>query len=282
MRTDPRGLWNSGENRGHPWQARFILLGISAGFCLGLTGCLSPHDFVLLAKTKLLFLPIESKYHLKLRSDSAAFFPDWRTSPEYRAECEEIEPDQLRRMPAILNQALARYPKGFVAQHLKTIALAKRMSFYGVDYGATCGPGVIFMAVRPEMDEDYLFLAFHHELAHLLLHQKPFQNLKRWEALNPGGFVYPNNAIQAAGIKRGMTQPEMLAQGFLSDFCRSSFSEDFCYFSAFFFLDPGRYHYLLEQYPKLKAKFELWLDYYHDLDPRFTAEYFFTPSGPWN
>ena len=44
------------------------------------------------------------------------------------------------------------------------------------------------------------------------------------------------------------------------------------------FTYPEKFKKIMNQYPRVRAKFQVWLDYYHKIDPIFTEAYFFGKS----
>jgi hypothetical protein len=88
-----------------------------------------------------LFAEITGRFAVEVRWDvGPGFFPDeWA---RYGARAEPIAEAELRRMPAILASALARYPVELLRRDLRRICLARALSFYGQPFGGTssCRP----------------------------------------------------------------------------------------------------------------------------------------------
>ncbi len=62
-------------------------------------------------------------------------------------------------------------------------------------------------------------------------------------------------------------------QGFVSDYCRTDFENGFNEYSAMIFTYPDKFKKIMNQYPRVRGKFRVWLEFHKKVDPIFTEEY---------
>lgn len=53
----------------------------------------------------------------------------------------------------------------------------------------------------------------------------------------------------------------------------TDFENDFNEYSAMIFTYPEKFKKIMNQYPRVRAKFEIWLDFYQKINPIFTEAY---------
>ncbi len=61
----------------------------------------------------------------------------------------------------------------------------------------------------------------------------------------------------------------------MDSYGQTNFENDFNEFSAMIFTYPDKFKKIMRRYPRVRAKFLVWLNFYHKIDPIFTEEYFF-------
>jgi hypothetical protein len=64
-------------------------------------------------------------------------------------------------------------------------------------------------------------------------------------------------------------------QGFMDSYGQTEFENDFKEYSAMIFTYPNKFKKIMNQYPRVRGKFLVWLDFYHQIDPIFTEAYLF-------
>ena len=61
--------------------------------------------------------------------------------------------------------------------------------------------------------------------------------------------------------------------GFMSTYGKTEFENDFNEYAAMIFTHPHKFKKIMDQYPRVRGKFLLFLEFYHKIDPIFTEEY---------
>ncbi|MCP4117611.1 MAG: hypothetical protein GY737_19885 [Desulfobacteraceae bacterium] len=192
-----------------------------------------------------------------------------------------IKQYNLVRYPILLRKALSKYPVKVIDQYLEGIYFAKEINNNGFKYG---GSYDIYRRVMYLVNDDYSeelsIYAFHHEFSSLLLRSHSF-HLNPWEDQNPPSFKYlydiygsTKNTMKHVSFDVEPTEKEY-KDGVMSFYGRTEFENDFNEYSAMIFTYPEKTKKLMETYPRIRAKFLVWLKFYQSIDPIFTEEYLF-------
>jgi len=64
-------------------------------------------------------------------------------------------------------------------------------------------------------------------------------------------------------------------KGFMNSYGQTNFENDFNEYAAMVFAYPEKFKQIMNQYPRVRCKFLVFLDFYQKIDPIFTEEYFF-------
>jgi hypothetical protein len=105
------------------------------------------------------------------------------------------------------------------------------------------------------------------------------QQLFSWHAFK----TFPKEEIDALfrpitsryGIKIVYEIGDVFFQkGFVSKYGVTNFNNDFSEYSAMIFTHPQKFKEIMNQYPRVRGKFEVWLEFYQKIDPIFTQAYF--------
>lgn len=103
--------------------------------------------------------------------------------------------------------------------------------------------------------------------------------IKPWRDFNPENFTYfyekyGNFKNLPSSIRiSGKGSEEEYKNGFLDDYSMTNFENDFNSYSAMIFTYPDKFKKIMNQYPRVRAKFEIWLDFYQKIDSIFTEAY---------
>ncbi len=62
-------------------------------------------------------------------------------------------------------------------------------------------------------------------------------------------------------------------KGFMNTYAQTTFENDFNEYARIIFINPQEFKKIMNQYPRVRGKFLIWLDFYHKIDPIFTEEY---------
>jgi hypothetical protein len=236
-----------------------------------------------------LFEPITSKYGIKIVYEIGKdFLSQVETigpppGPAKHSKVQRIDDRVLVRYPSLLQQAMARYPVQVIKSRLKAIHFAKEIDQDGHRFGGSYDPyrRVLYLVNDGRQDDDYSISTFHHEFSSLLLKSQVFL-LNPWLAQNPKDFVYLSELYDYEDWKKVELQLEGTKadyeKGFVTDYGRSSFENDFNEYAAMIFTHPQKFKKIMNQYPRVRGKFQVWLAFYHEIDPIFTEVYFLGKS----
>lgn len=61
--------------------------------------------------------------------------------------------------------------------------------------------------------------------------------------------------------------------GIITNYGLTSFENDFNEYSAMIFTYPEKFRKIMNQYPRVRGKFKVWLEFYRKVDPIFTEAY---------
>lgn len=219
-------------------------------------------------------VPIETKVH------SHTFYADWNKDP-INAFAEDLDQNEIQRSFEAMRQALSKYPQTLLDNVLDRIYILKNLEFYGTSFGGTyCFDDVYLNNLGRGQGYTMLFLeaSFHHEFSSILLQEYAFP-YNEWSALNPPGFTYKdgglsaliNNTYLSASLEE---EKELNKQGFLNKYSISDIEEDINTYSEWIFSEPEKFQLYMNTYPQISKKFEVWLQFYHSINPHFTKSFF--------
>jgi len=226
-----------------------------------------------------LFEPITSKYGIKIVYTIDDDFGPILLGGEqtHFNVAEPIDTRVLARYPALLEKAFAKYPVSVIKEYLSAIYFAKALEYDGLRYGGTYDPfrKIVYLVNNGKKSDELSIGTFHHEFSSILLKRNGFY-LNPWLEQNPEGFKY--SMEKTCNIKEiyGVSQEGKASDynlGFVDAYCRISFENDFNEYSRMIFMQPQKFKRIIAQYPHVRRKFEIWLDFYHMIDPIFTEEY---------
>ena len=219
------------------------------------------------------FAALEKKFGFRVHYQEDDIFTG-DPSPEDNP-AKPIRPDELKRLPKILERALAKYPTWVVRKHLNRVRFVGDLFHEGGDMAGLSNANrkSLYVEVsnenKPRPDKE-VEATLHHEFAHILHAEiKPFPE-GEWKGCTPSGFEY----------KKGLENKsdwELWKDGYYSNYSRTDMEEDFCEFSALVF-EPRKAKLLFKHYPALDKKFGVWLKVYQKIDKNFTEERLF-PKG---
>jgi hypothetical protein len=229
-----------------------------------------------------LFEPITSKYGIKIVYEiGKEFLSPVETigpppGPAKDSKVKRIDDSVLIRYPRLLQKAMEKYPVQVIKNHLNAIHFAKDIDQGGFHYGGSYDPygRVIYLVNKGHQSDDLSIAIFHHEFSSLLLKGNGFL-LNPWTDQNTEGFKYLTeirkswNEIKTTGDGK----PSDYEMGFVTDYGRTSFENDFNEYSAMIFTHPQKFKKIMNQYPRVRGKFLVWLAFYHEIVPIFTEAY---------
>jgi hypothetical protein len=233
-----------------------------------------------------MFQPITSKYGIKIVYEVGDdFFSDLvnpiiPAGPDRHSKVTPIRHRLLARYPHILKKAFKNYPTNIIKKYLKAIYFAEEIDENGFKYGGSYDPfrKIVYLTNNGRQTDDLAESSFHHEFSSLLLKSHSF-NLKPWENLNPNRFrylyeIYDNfKSLPSSIIIEGKGTDQDYKDGFVNGYGRTDSENDFNEYAAMIFTYPEKFKKIMNQYPRVRGKFLVWLDFYHKIDPIFTEDY---------
>ncbi len=213
-------------------------------------------------------------------SAGAAMFPEAWRRPPILASGEVLPETEHKRVRAILARALAKYPPAVLETHLKGIHVLAELRYSGVITSGTNSRTCVYLKIgdaRRGYTEEHIEGVFHAEFSSILL-RNCAGHLDRvaWEAVNPAGFQYLGNGVDAVKQNKAgqILREDLHEQGFFKEYAQSTLENDFNGFAKMLFNGEAERWSVAARYPKIRRKLELTLDFYRALHPGFTEAFF--------
>jgi Putative zinc-binding metallo-peptidase len=233
-----------------------------------------------------LFKPLTSEYGIKIiyKIDDNFLSPIESivplTGPAKSSIVKPIDLQVLARYPTILKEAFKKYPVQVIKKYLTAIHFAKEINMDGVTCGASYDlyRRVVFLVNDGSQSDGYSIGSFHHEFNSILLNRHGFY-INHWIDKNPKGFKYLYKTYgELKNLQRHM---EVSVQGtkndyemgFMNSYGQTNFENDFNEYAAMVFAYPQKFKKIMNQFPRVRGKFLVFLEFYHKIDPIFTEEY---------
>lgn len=258
-----------------------LLLGLAKAYLLYCDKAFAKEEI------SLWFEPITAKYGLEIIYEiNDDFFsslenPPLPAGPGRNSKVVPIRHRVLKRYPAILSKAFEKYPDHTIRKYLKIIFFADNIDEDGLKYGGTYDPfrKALYLVDNGSLSDERSVYVFHHEFSSLLLSGNSFF-LNPWTDKNPKGFkymveIYDNWKDRGASRENIKNHLEM---GIVTNYGLTSFENDFNEYSAMILTYPAKFKTIMNQYPRVRAKFLVWLEFYQKIDPVFTEDYLFGSS----
>jgi Putative zinc-binding metallo-peptidase len=225
-----------------------------------------------------MFEPITSRYGIKIVYKIDENFAPMLVTGK-RAKLDKLEPINplvLSRYPHILEKALQKYPDRVIRKYLNAIYFCKSIESEGIKSSGTYGYFLwtVYLVNNGWKSDDYSESTFHHEFSSILLKRLGFY-LNPWLEQNPESFkyLYETNKNKADVQITGKGTKADYEDGFITDYGRTTFENDFNEYAAMIFTNPHEFKKIMNQYPRVRGKFLIWINFYHKIDPIFTEEY---------
>ncbi|MCP3875140.1 MAG: hypothetical protein GY699_18550, partial [Desulfobacteraceae bacterium] len=171
------------------------------------------------------------------------------------------------------------YPIQIIKRYLSAIHFAKEIEDRGFLCSGSYDPfkRVVYLVDDGENNDKQAIHTFHHEFSSLLLKSHTLL-LNPWFDQNPEDFVYLYK-LKRDEILKTYNSSSLIGteidykKGFLNTYGQTNFENDFNEYSAMIFTYPEKFKKIMNQYPRVRGKFLVWLEFYHKIDPIFTEAY---------
>ncbi|MEO7983993.1 MAG: hypothetical protein ABI688_07920 [Bacteroidota bacterium] len=213
---------------------------------------------------------------------STTIFPEsWQPSP-ISAKGEPISKSEIQRCKTVMIKALSKYPPNALQKELDAVYFLKSMKFYDVGYGGTNSTDALYLTddgTESGYTDLYLEQTFHHEYSSILYRNHPsFIDEEAWKKANIAGFDYndPENGVGAIRNNESSQDLDTLLckKGFLTQYSLSGMENDINTFAQNIFSPSEGFWQIVDQYPRIRIKTRLLIDFYNKIDPLFTYNYF--------
>lgn len=236
------------------------------------------------------FEPISSKYGIKVVYEIGDdyFSPlknqPFPVGPPRYSKIKPIRHRVLMQYPYFLQRAFDKYPVNVIKNHLSAIYFAREIDIAGRKAGGTYDPfrRIIYLVDNGEKNDDQAMSTFHHEFSSLLIKSHSFW-INLWTDHLPKDFKYLDDIyetwkeVEEAG--KTFTGNNCYELGFVTDYGLTNLENDFNEYSEMIFTYPQMFKKIMDQYPRVRGKFLVWLEFYQKIDPIFTEEYLFGKSA---
>ncbi len=231
-----------------------------------------------------MFEPITSKYGIRIVYEVGDDFlsdlvnPIIPAGPAHDSKVTPIRHRVLARYPKILQRALNRYPTKVIKDYLNAIYFAAEIDQHGFLAGGSYDPfrRIIYLVDRGTKNEDRSICTIHHELSSLFLKRHSFF-VNPWTDNNPDDYKYSydktDDTLKTFNNASLVGTKADYEKGFMNSYGQTNFENDFNEYSAMIFTYPEKFRKIMDQYPRVRGKFLVWLDFYHMIDPIFTEDY---------
>jgi hypothetical protein len=237
-----------------------------------------------------LFEPITSKYGIKIVYEIGDDFfsplenPPIPAGPPRYSKVKPIRHRVLMKYPYLLQRGFDKYPVNIIKSHLDAIYFAREIDIAGRRAGGTYDPfrRIIYLVDNGEKKDDQAVGTFHHEFSSLLMKSRSFW-INPWTDHHPKDFQYLDDIHdtwkEVEEASKTYTDDSCYELGFASDYGLTNFSNDFSEYSKMIFTYPEKFKEIMHQYPRVRGKFMVWLEFHQNIDPIFTEEYLFGEGG---
>lgn len=234
------------------------------------------------------FEPITSKYGIKIVYEIGDdFFSDLvnpiiPAGPDRSSKVRPIRHRVLVTYPDILDKAFRKYPTDVIKSYLNGIHFAAEIDQRGFKYGGSYDPfrKIIYLVNHGFINEDDAIKTIHHELSSLILLSHSFF-INPWTDQNPQNFEYlydvTDNTLKTYKSTSSVGTELEYEKGFMNTYGQTDFENDFNEYSEMIFTYPQKFKEIMNQYPRVRGKFLVWLEFYRKIDPIFTEEYLLGP-----
>lgn len=216
---------------------------------------------------------------VSFQADKKIFPCKWRKKKTDTRVTQVLPIDRLRTLGS-LQKAVDKYPAWVIKKHLKIIYVVGTLTFNDVEYGGTYYKNRIYIAndgLDKGFTNEYIEGRFHHEFSSILLKkQSDLFNVEAWIAANPADFEYGNGGIEALENNHASLtlDPNLYSKGFLNEYSMASYEEDFNCIAEYIFMKHPGFWQAWEASEIIRRKTDLLIEFYYQIDPVFTLDYF--------
>lgn len=207
------------------------------------------------------------RVHVHYRYDQEFYFPPGSKLERIGSSATELSDAEIRRALPIVRIFLLNYPERILRRHLSDIYLLRDLKMAGGGWGGTYYENGIY--INCNSSQRFMLSAMFHEISSMLLKQYRFPK-RAWLSINGSEGRYVGASHFADGRNKGSSSSKQgLKMGFITNYARSNFENDFNEMSEFLFTRYYQLSRLGKEYPKIGEKMELAIDFYKRIDKDF-------------
>lgn len=213
---------------------------------------------------------------------SPGIFPvSWHAAP-VSARGEAMAGSEISRSKTVMVKALSKYPPSMLRQDLASVYFVRNMKFFDTPYGGTNSTDAVYISndgIPAGFTNLYLEQTFHHELSSILFrNHTSLLDTTEWKKANLPAFDYNDPENGVGSIRKNKTSQQidtlLCQQGFLTEYSLSSLENDINTYAQNIFCPSGDFWAASEKYPRVRKKVMLMIDFYRNIHPSLTEEYF--------
>lgn len=164
----------------------------------------------------------------------------------------------------------SQYPKEFLDKHLRGIFLLSQINCSGKPYGGTYSGKSIYVSFKDYLTRGWLIKALHHELSSVLAKEGRFPYYG-FGAIS--GFDNYDGTIEQECLAHPnscrIVKDELLEKGFIYDYGRTSFENDYNVYAEMLFDDRESLEGYARQYPLVEKKLDFIKKFYTNMGVTF-------------
>ncbi len=201
----------------------------------------------------------------------ASIFPDsWLEKPVL-TKATKPDSDITDTTLVLLKIAMNKYSSKAIG-NLKKVYVVGKLFFYGENFTGTNTGKDIYIATKKN---DNIEKTFHHEASSVLLRLNPFIfDKNKWQQISPASLQITG----PQGVKQGLSSVnfnlKLLPFGFLCDYALTNWENDFNMYAENIFAGGKEFWALVDQYPLVRKKTDMIIEFYYKIDPVFSENYF--------
>lgn len=228
---------------------------------------------------------LETPVRVVTSSDPAIFPDSWRRAPVL-ASGEVLPEDQIKRVRTMLERALKKYPSQVLQADLKAVYVLAELRYSGVITSGTNSRTSVYLKIG-EVKQGFTDLhnegVFHAEFSSILLRNHArFFDKEAWQAVNPPGFKYLGNGVDAVKQKKAglALRDELHEAGFLVEYAQSTMENDLNGMAKMLFNGEAALWQIADKHLRIQRKLKLTLAFYQKIDPAFSEAFFRSLVSP--
>jgi hypothetical protein len=159
----------------------------------------------------------------------------------------------------------AAYPKEVLHKYLRGIFLLSSLNCSGKPYGGTYAEKSIYLNIYDHTLRSWLDKALHHEFSSVLADATKF-SFSNFAAIS--GHSKYDSTIEydcLTAMNCRIIRDDLLEKGFLNDYGRTSYENDFNTYAEALFIEPSDLKFLARKYPLVNKKYQVIKKFYNDL-----------------